>query len=101
MKAYNKSIVALNDSVDRKKNHRDVELGIDILMTEIGLKKSEAKEEKEFVHLILSSFKTAKNYTKINEHDPGRRFSRYRIKKYTIEKGRLRGDINCIVRFLI
>lgn len=70
----------------RRKNYRDIERGIDIFMTEIGIKEEARKEEREFFHLILSSYKYTETETTEKSVEAARRFSRYRIRKYTLEK---------------
>ena len=80
--------VIINDiPLVRRKNYRDIERGIDIFMTEIGIKEEHRKEERDFFHLILSSYKyNDKEDESRKSVEAARRFSRYRIRKYTLDK---------------
>ena len=56
-------------------------------MTEIGIKEENRREERDFFHLILSSYKYNDNESGNSKPVEGeRRFSRYRIRKYTLDK---------------
>ena len=41
----------------RRKNFRDVERGIEIFTTEIGIKEENRRSERDFLHLLLSSYR--------------------------------------------